>query len=71
MINAHTFKIIDIGGMLLNQKESLAAHPHNYYVLTFYIAARTVVISVRSTGKIRELEAFDDMPYGLIDYKTE
>lgn len=71
LIDAHTFKIIDLGGMLLNQKESLAAHPHNYYVFTFYIAARIVVLSVRSTGEIRELEAFDDMPYGLNDFKTE
>lgn len=71
LMDAHTFKIIDLGGMFPNRKESLAAHPHNYYVFTFYIAARIVVLSVRSTGEIRELEAFDDMPYGLIDYKTE
>jgi hypothetical protein len=24
-----------------------------------------------STCEIREFEVFDDMPYGLIDYKTE
>lgn len=70
LMDAHTFKIINLGGMFPNRKESLAAHPHNYYVFTFYIAARIVVLSVRSTGKIRELETFDDMPYGLNDYKT-
>lgn len=71
LMDAHTFMIIDLEGMFPNRKESLAAHPHNYYVFTFYIAARIVVLSVRSTGEIRELEAFDDMPYGLFDYKTE
>lgn len=70
LMDAHTFKIIDLGGMFPNRKESLAAHPHNYYVFTFYIAARIIVLSVRSSGEIRELEAFDDMPYGLNDYKT-
>lgn len=70
LMDAHTFKIIDLGGMFPNRKESLAAHPHNYYVFTFYIAARIIVLSVQSTGEIRELENFDDMPYGLNDYKT-
>lgn len=67
LMDAYSFEITDLSGMFPNKEESLAAHPHNYYVFTFYIAARIVVLSVRSTGEIRELEAFDDMPYGLRD----
>ena len=64
--DAHAFKISDFSGMFPNQSNSLAAHPHNYYVFTFHIAGRIVVLSVRSTGEIKELEAFGDMPYGLM-----
>lgn len=67
LMDAHCFKILDLSGMYPNNEDILAAHPHNYYVFTFYIAARVVVLSVRSSGKIRELEAFRDMPYGLWD----
>lgn len=69
LLDAHCFKIHDISGMYPNNKDILAAHPHNYYVFTFYIADRILVMSVRSTGEIRELEAFIDMPYGLLDFK--
>lgn len=68
LMDAHTFKIIDLEGMFPDRsKDSLAAHPHNYYVFTFNLAPRIIVLSVRSTGEIRELESFDDMPYGLND----
>lgn len=67
LIDAYEFNITDISTMFPNREESLAAHPHNYYVYTFNIAQRIIVLSVRSTGEIRELEAFDDMPYGLRD----
>ena len=68
LMDAHTFKIIDLEGMFQGRdKDSLAAHPHNYYVFTFNLAPRIIVLSVRSTGEIRELESFDDMPYGLND----
>lgn len=67
LMDAYSFEITDLSGMFPNQEDSFAAHPHNYYVFTFYIAARILVLSVRSTGEIRELEAFDDMPYGLRD----
>ena len=67
LIDAYEFSITDISGMFQNREESLAAHPHNYYVYAFNIAQRIIVLSVRSTGEIRELEVFDDMPYGLID----
>ena len=50
--------------MYPNKEEILGAHSHNYYVFTFYIAAMIVVLSVRSAGEIRELEAFSDMPCG-------
>lgn len=67
VMDAHTFKIISVAGMFPNQTESFAANPHNYYVFTFWIDSRIIVLSVRSTGRIRELESFDYMPYGLRD----
>lgn len=67
LMDAHCFKIQDLSGMYPNNEELLAAHPHNYYVFTFHIADRKLVLSVRSTGEIRVLEAFSDMPYGLLD----
>ena len=71
LMDAHTFKIMNLEGMYPGQENSFVAHPHNYYVFTFTIAARIIVLSVRSSGEIRELEAFDQMPYGLIDYNEE
>lgn len=71
MMDAHTFMIMNLEGMYPGHKNSFVAHPHNYYVFTFTIAARIIVLSVRSSGEIRELEAFDQMPYGLIDYNEE
>lgn len=68
-MDAHTFNIVDISGMFPGEEDSFAAHPHNYYVFTFHVDASKVVLSVRSTGEIRILEIFDDMPYGLTDYK--
>lgn len=65
--DAHTFNIIDVSGMFPGEENSLAARPHNYYVFTFYVAPMIVVLSVRSTGEIKILEIFDDMPYGLHD----
>lgn len=40
---------------------------HNYYAFTFWIDSKVIVLGVRSTGKIRELESFDYTPYGLFD----
>lgn len=71
LMDAHTFKIINLEGMYPDHEYSFVAHPHNYFVFTFTIAARIIVLSVRSSGEIRELEAFDQMPYGLIDYNEE
>ncbi len=65
--DSHTFNIINVEGMFPGKENTLAARPHNYYVFTFYVAPRIIVLSVRSTGEIRELEVFDDMPYGLVD----
>ena len=67
LIDSHTFNIVDLSGMIINREKSLADHPHNYYVFVFNIAYRNIVLSVRSTGEIRQLESFDDMPYGLSD----
>lgn len=71
LMDAHTFVIMNLEGMYPGHENSFAAHPHNYYVFTFTLAARIIVLSVRSSGEIRELEAFDQMPYGLIDYNEE
>lgn len=65
--DAHTFNIIDVSGMFPGEEHTLAARPHNYYVFTFYVAPMIIVLSVRSTGVIKILEVFDDMPYGLND----
>ena len=67
MMDAHTFKIVDISGMYPNNEDSLPAHPHNYYVFVIWIADRKLILSVRSNGEIRVLESFDDMPYGIYD----
>lgn len=67
MLDAHTFNIVDLSSMIYGQKSNLAARPHNYYVFTFCIDMKRIVLSVRSTGKIRILEVFEDLPYGLID----
>lgn len=67
LIDSHTFNIVDLSGMIINREKSLADRPHNYYVFVFNIAYRNVVLSVRSTGEIRLLESFEDMPYGLSD----
>lgn len=71
LMDAHTFEIFNFEGMYPNCEDSFVAHPHNYYVFTFTIAARIIVLSVRSSGRIRELEAFDQMPHCLIDYNEE
>lgn len=65
LIDAHSFNIIDINGMVHNREGSLEANPHNYYVFTFDIAGKVIVLSVRSTGKIRILESFEVWPYGI------
>lgn len=65
--DAHTFNIIDVSGMFPGEEDSLADRPHNYYVFTFYVAPMIIVLSVRSTGEIKILEVFDDMPCGLHD----
>lgn len=70
VMDAHTFEIISVAGMFPDQPESLAANPHNYHVFTFWVNSRIIVLSVRSTGKIRELESFDYTPYGLYDTKA-
>ena len=67
LIDAHSFNIIDISGMMHNREDSLEANPHNYYVFTFNIADKVIVVSVRSNGKIRILESFDVCPYGILN----
>ncbi|MBQ7268907.1 MAG: hypothetical protein IJS62_03515 [Bacteroidales bacterium] len=69
MLDMHTIRLIDISGMVHNNKGEFVDHPHNYYVFTFRIADRIIILSVRSTGKIKELEIFHEIPYGLIDCK--
>lgn len=68
LTDSHTIPLIDISGMVQNNKGEFVNHPHNYYIFTFRIAGRIIILSVRSSGEIRELEVFDEMPYGIIDY---
>lgn len=70
LLDTHTIQLIDISGMVHNNKGELVDHPHNYYVFTFRIAERIIILSVRSSGKIKEMEVFHDMPYGLLDSET-
>ena len=67
IIDAHTIPIVDISGMVNNRVGGLANQPHSYHVFTFHIADQIIILSVRSSGEIKELEAFSDMPYGLSD----
>lgn len=71
IMDAHTIPIVDISGMVRNRVGGLANHPHNYYVFTFRIAGRIIILSVRSSGEIKEIEAFSDMPYGLSSYEAD
>ena len=71
LLDSYTIPIVDITGMVRNSIGGLANQPHCYHIFTFRIADRIIILSVRSTGKIRELEAFHDMPYGLSDYDAE
>lgn len=68
LMDAHAIPIVDITGMVRNAKPSLADHPYGYYIYTFSLAGRIIVMSVRSTGEIRELEAFNYSLEGLEDY---
>ena len=68
LIDIHTIPLIDISGLVHNSKGVFVDHPHNYYIFTFRIAGRIIILSVRSSGEMRELEVFNDLPYGLIDY---
>lgn len=68
LLDVHTIPIVDISGMVRNRLGGLANQPHSYHVFTFRIADRIIILSVRSTGKIKELESFHDMPYGLRDF---
>lgn len=68
LMDAHAIPIVDITGMVRNVKPSLADHPYAYYIYTFSLAGRIIVMSVRSTGEIRELEAFNYSLEGLEDY---
>lgn len=67
LLDIHTIRLVDISEMVHNNKGELVDHPHNYYVFTFRIAGRLIILSVRSTGKIKVIESFEDMPYGLMD----
>lgn len=67
LMDAHTFNIVDVSGMFPGETRPLAIQPHNYYVFAFWMGTKKIILSVRSTGEIRELESFDDMPYGLTD----
>lgn len=71
LLNSHTIPIVDLTGMVRNNTGGLATYPHNYYVFTFRIAGRIIILGVRSSGKIKELEIFQDMPYGLYDYNID
>ena len=71
LLDAHTIPIVDITGMVRNHVGGLSNQPHCYHIFTFRIADRIIVLSVRSTGVIRELEAFHDMPYSLCDYEGD
>lgn len=68
LMDAHAIPIVDITGMVRNAKPSLADHPYGYYIYTFSLAGRIIVMSVRSTGEIRELDAFNYSLEGLEDY---
>ena len=68
LLDAYTIPIVDISGMVRNSIGGLANQPHCYHIFTFRIADRIIILSVRSSGKIKELESFHDMPYGLRDY---
>lgn len=67
LMDYHTFNIFDISELFPEKQTSLACRPHNYYVMIFRVGGMIKIISVRSTGIIRELETFSDMPYGLED----
>ena len=71
LLDSYTIPIVDITGMVRNSIGGLTNQPHCYHIFTFRIAGRIIILSVRSTGKIRELETFHDMPYGLSDYDAE
>ena len=71
LMDAYDFNIVDISGMFPGREDGLAARPHNYYVFSFRIAGRVIILSVRSTGEIRQLETFLDMPYGLSDIDSK
>lgn len=67
LLDMHTFQLVDISWMVHNNKGEFVDHPHNYHVFAFRIAGRIIILSVRSTGKIKVIESFEDLPYGLID----
>lgn len=67
LMDMHTFNIIDISGIIRNDKGTLAFNPHNYYVFTFSSSRKVFVIGVRSTGGIKELEVFNTTSYGVLD----
>lgn len=67
LMDMHTFNIIDISGMIRNDKETHAFNPHNYYVFTFSTSRKVFVLGVRSTGDIKELEVFNTTSGGFLD----
>lgn len=68
LIDIHTIPIVDISGMVFNNKGEFVDRPHRYYIFTFYIACRIIILSVRSSGELRILEVFDSGPDCLCDY---
>lgn len=71
LLDIHTIPMVDLSGMVNNNTSGLAVYPHNYFVFTFRIAGRIIILGVRSSGKIKELEIFHDMPYGLSDFNLD
>lgn len=47
-----------------NSQDHQRCSHHNYYAFTFWIDSKVIVLDVRSTGKIRELESSDYMSTG-------
>lgn len=60
LIDSHTIPLVNISGLVRNDIGGLAECPDNYYIFSFRVDGRIIILGVRSTGKIRELESIQD-----------
>lgn len=60
LIDAHTVPLLDISGMVHNKVGGLPEKPFNYFLFTFRVLRKIIIVGVRPNGDVKELDSFED-----------